>query len=93
MNRSTVRIPAPLRSFTGGAAEVAVEGDTVAAVLHSLTEAHSELKPQILDDQSEVRNFVNIFVDDKNIRSLDGLESAVAEGATIHIVPAVAGGE
>ena len=93
MNRSTVRIPAPLRSFTGGAAEVAVEGDTVAALLRSLTEAHSELKLQILNDQGEVRNFVNIFVDDKNIRSLDGLESTVAEGATIHIVPAVAGGE
>ncbi len=93
MNKSTVRIPAPLRSFTGGAAEVAVEGDTVGAVLHSLSEAHSELKLQILNDQGEVRDFVNIFVDDKNIRSLDGLESAVAEGATLHIVPAVAGGE
>ena len=93
MNRSTVRIPTPLRSFTGGAAEVAVEGDTVGAALHSLTEEHSGLKPQILNDQGEVRDFVNIFVDDKNIRSLDGLESTVAEGTTIHIVPAVAGGE
>ncbi len=89
MSRATVRIPAPLRAFTGGAAEGATVGD----LLRSLSEAHPGLKRQILNDENEVRDFVNIFVDDKNIRSLDALASRVAEGAIIHIVPAVAGGE
>ncbi len=92
MSRATVRIPAPLRTFTGGAAEVAAEGATVGDILRSLSEAHPELKRQILNDADEVRDFVNIFVDDKNIRSLDALASPVVEGAIIHIVPAVAGG-
>ncbi len=93
MSRATVRIPAPLRGFTGGAAEVAVEGDTVGDVLRSLSEAHPELKGQILNDDNKVRDFVNVFVGNKNIRSLDALESRVVEDAIIHIVPAVAGGE
>ena len=92
MSRATVRIPAPLRGFTGGAAEISVAGNSVGDILRSLSDAHPELKRQILNDKNEVRNFVNVFVDDKNIRSLDGLESPVAEGAVIHIVPAVAGG-
>lgn len=92
MSQATVRIPAPLRSFTGGAAEVAVEGDTVGEVLRSLSEIHSGLKQQILTDKDGVRDFVNIFVDNKNIRSLAGLESPVTEHAVIYIVPAVAGG-
>ena len=92
MSRATVRIPAPLRGFTGGAAEISVAGNSVGDIPRSLSDAHPELKRQILNDKNEVRNFVNVFVDDKNIRSLDGLESPVAEGAVIHIVPAVAGG-
>jgi len=92
MSQATIRIPTPLRTFTAGAAEVTVEGDTVAEALHSLTKVHSELKRQILNDKDKLRNFVNIFVGDKNIRSLAGLESPVPEGAIIHIVPAVAGG-
>ncbi len=93
MSQAKVRIPAPLRAFTGGAAEVTVEGDTVGDIFRSLSEAHPELKRQILNDENEVRSFVNVFVDDKNIRSLDALESPIVEGAIIHIVPAVAGGE
>ncbi|MFQ5526078.1 MAG: ubiquitin-like small modifier protein 1 [Thermoanaerobaculia bacterium] len=93
MSRATVRIPTPLRAFTGGATEVAAEGSTVGDLLRSLSEAHPGLKQQILTEENEVRDFVNIFVDDKNIRSLDALESPVKEGAIIHIVPAVAGGE
>ncbi len=92
MSKATVRIPTPLRAFTGGAAEVAVEGNTVGDILRSLSDAHPELKGQILNDDNEVRAFVNVFVGNKNIRSLDALESPVVEDALIHIVPAVAGG-
>lgn len=92
MSQTTVRIPAPLRSFTAGTAEVTVEGKTVGEVLRSLGETHRGLKGQILTEEGEVREFVNIFLGDRNIRSLRGLESPVAEAAVIHVVPAVAGG-
>ncbi len=92
MSQTTIRIPTPLRAFTGGAAEIAVEGATVGEALASLGQAHTELKEQILKSDSEVRDFVNVFLGDTNIRSLSGLASPVGEGAVIHIVPAVAGG-
>ncbi len=92
MSQATVRIPTPLRSFTGGAAEVAVQGGTVREVLRALSAAHDGFGRQILSESGEVRDFVNVFLGDKNIRSLAGLDSTVEEGAVIHIVPAVAGG-
>lgn len=92
MSRVNVRIPAPLRPMVGGAAEVAVEGETVGEVLQALGAAHSGLLDRILDPEGQPRAFVNLYLDDKNVRSLNGIESAVTEGATLHIVPAVAGG-
>ncbi len=92
MSQATVRIPAPLRGFTGGAAEVAARGGSVREVLRSVGAAHEGLERQILNESGEVREFVNLFLGDQNIRSLAGLDSPVEEGAVIHIVPAVAGG-
>ena len=92
MSQARVRIPTPLRSFTGGAAEVAAQGGTVREVLRAVSAVHEGLERQILTESGEVRDFVNVFLGDKNIRSLDGLDSTVEEGALIHIVPAVAGG-
>lgn len=93
MSQVNVRIPAPLRPMVGGAAEVVVDGDTVGEVLQALGSDHSGLLDRILDPTGQPRAFVNLYLDDKNVRTLDGLASRVTDGATLHIVPAVAGGE
>lgn len=92
MSQATVRIPTPLRAFTGGAGEVPVAGGTVGQVLHALGERHEGLAERILDREGRLRNFVNVYLGEHNVRTLEGLDSPVAAGAVIHIVPAVAGG-
>jgi molybdopterin/thiamine biosynthesis adenylyltransferase/rhodanese-related sulfurtransferase/molybdopterin converting factor small subunit len=92
MSQASIRIPAPLRSLTGGAAELTAAGGTVGEVLRSLGESHVGLAEKILDGDGQIRAFVNVYLGDANVRSLDGLDSAIADGAVIHIVPAVAGG-
>jgi sulfur-carrier protein len=88
----TVRIPTPLRNLTGGAATVTVEGGTVGEVIRNLESAHPGVGERLLDEQGNVRRFVNVFVDDEDIRFQDGLDTPVAEGATVSVIPAVAGG-
>jgi sulfur-carrier protein len=88
----TVRIPTALRTLTGGAGEVAVEGSTVGEVLKSLDSEYRGLADRIFDDSGKLRRFVNVFVADEDIRFLDGLGTPVAEGQTVSIIPAVAGG-
>ncbi len=92
MSQATVRIPTPLRPLAGGADEVSAAGQTVGEVLQALGSQHDGLLERILDGEGKLRQFVNVFLGEANIRSLDGLESAVAAGSTIHIIPAVAGG-
>ncbi|MHB1931200.1 MAG: MoaD/ThiS family protein [Acidimicrobiales bacterium] len=92
MSVPTVRIPTQLRSLTGGAAEVSVEGATVAEVLARLDAAHPGFADRLHDGDGRIRRFVNVFVADEDIRFLDGPATAVAPGATVSIVPAVAGG-
>ena len=67
-------------------------GQTVGEVLHAVGAAHEGLLERILDGTGELRSFVNVYLGDANVRSLEGLESRVSNGAVIHIVPAVAGG-
>jgi sulfur-carrier protein len=88
----TVRIPTQLRTLVGGAAEVSVEGSTIAEVLKALDAQHPGFNERLYDDKGTLRRFVNVFLADEDIRFLDGVDSAVAEGQTISIVPAVAGG-
>ncbi|MFI5053625.1 MAG: ubiquitin-like small modifier protein 1 [Acidimicrobiia bacterium] len=88
----TVRIPTQLRELSGGAAEVSAEGTTVSAVLSQLESIHPGFAERLFDDQGELRRFVNVFVADEDIRFLEGIETEVAPGATVSIVPAVAGG-
>lgn len=88
----TVRIPTQLRSLSGGAAEVPLEGATVAELLRGLEAAHPGFSERLFDDTGILRRFVNVFVADEDIRFLDGVETPVADGQTISIVPAVAGG-
>ena len=88
----TVRVPTTLRTLTAGASEVAVEGDTLAAVLDALESAHPGFKDRLLDDEGQLRRFVNVFVADDDVRFLDGLDTTVPDGETVSIIPAVAGG-
>jgi len=89
---ATVRIPTPLRAFTGGQESVAVEGDTVEAVVANLGTAHPDLKARICDGEGKVRRFINLYKNDEDVRSLDGQATAVAGDDVIAIVPAIAGG-
>ena len=88
----TVRVPTTLRTLTAGASEVSVDGDTVGDVLDRLEDAHPGFKSRLLDDDGNLRRFVNVFVADDDVRFLDGLGTKVAEGDTVAIIPAVAGG-
>lgn len=87
----TVRIPTPLRSLTGGEEAVKISGATVRDVIDGLEKAHPGMKDRLLDDKG-VRRFVNIYVGEEDIRFLDGLDTALASGQEISIVPAIAGG-
>jgi len=87
-----VRIPTQLRPLAGGASEVDLKGDTVAEVLKALDAAHPGFGERLFDEAGKLRRFVNIFVADEDVRFLQGLETPVGDGATVSIVPAVAGG-
>ncbi|TVR12483.1 MAG: MoaD/ThiS family protein [Planctomycetota bacterium] len=89
---ATVRIPTPLRPFTGGKEEVAIAGATVAELVTNLGEAHPDLKARILTAEGGVRRFINLYVNDADIRTLSGVDTAVTDNDTVAIVPAIAGG-
>lgn len=88
----TIRIPMPLRAYTGNAGEVSVQAATVAEALARLGAAHDGVLDRVLSPDGELRQFVNVFVGNRNVRSLTGLATPLAEGDVIAIVPAVAGG-
>jgi sulfur-carrier protein len=88
----TVRVPTQLRTLTGGVGEVTVEGSTVGEALKALDSSHPGFAERIFDEQGDLRRFVNVFLADEDVRFLDGLTTAVADGQTLSIVPAVAGG-
>jgi molybdopterin synthase sulfur carrier subunit len=87
-----VRIPAQLRTLTGGAGEVTIDGSSVGEVLKGLDAAHPGFGERIFDDEGGLRRFVNVFLDEEDVRFLDGLATPVTSGQTLSIVPAVAGG-
>jgi sulfur-carrier protein len=88
----TVRIPTQLRELSGGASELSLDGVTVAEVLERLEERHPGFAERLHDENGGLRRFVNVFVADEDIRFLQGLDTAVEEGQTVSIVPAVVGG-
>jgi molybdopterin synthase sulfur carrier subunit len=88
----TVRIPTQLRPLTGGAGEVEVEGATVRDAIGALEHDHPGMEARLLDEQGALRRFVNLFVADEDVRFLQGLDTDLAAGVTVSIVPAVAGG-
>ena len=91
-NAVTVRLPTVLRAQAGGQPTVDASGATVREVLSSLVAAHPGLEANILDEAGDLRKFVNVYVDDEDIRFLDKLDTVVADGDEVAILPAVAGG-
>lgn len=89
---TTVRIPTALRTLTGGAGEVTVDGSTVGEVLKSLDAAHPGIGERLFDEAGNLRRFVNVFLADEDIRFLDALSTPVVDGQVVSIIPAVAGG-
>ena len=90
-----VRIPTILRSFTGGAKSVEGSGDTLASLIADLESRHSGLQERLVDDSGEtagLRRFVNVYLNDEDVRFLGGLGAPVKDGDTVTVLPAVAGG-
>jgi molybdopterin synthase sulfur carrier subunit len=87
----TVRIPTPLRTLTQGKDEVEASGKTVRDIVENLEKNYPGLRERLLDDKG-VRRFVNIYQNEEDIRFLDNLDTAVKDGDSISIVPAIAGG-
>ena len=85
-------IPTPLRQFAGGQDTVEVEASTVGEALEKLTTQHADLRRHLFSDEGKLRSFVNVYMNDEDIRYLDRDKTAVAEGDTISIVPSIAGG-
>jgi molybdopterin synthase sulfur carrier subunit len=89
---ATVRIPPVLRPKTGGTPEVDAAGDNVGEVLRALTEAHPGTGDQLFGEDGELNRYVNVYLNDEDVRVLDGLGTAVKDGDTVVILPAMAGG-
>lgn len=87
-----VRVPTPLRRFTGGHDEITAEGDSIIAVIEDVERHHPGMRERLLDDKGELRRFVNIYLNGDDIRFLNLLTSKVKDGDDISIVPAIAGG-
>ena len=87
-----VRIPTPLRKFTGGQEAVPADGASIREIIEDLEQNHPGLKDRICEADGSVRRFVNLYVNGDDIRFLDNLGSAVKEGDEVSIVPAIAGG-
>jgi sulfur-carrier protein len=87
-----VRIPTPLRKLTQNQEIVQIEGSTVRDVINNLDQSYPGLKERICDEQNNLRRFVNVFVNDEDIRFLQDTETAVKPGDEVSIVPAIAGG-
>jgi len=88
----TVRIPTPLQTLTQGAPKVSASGSTVRDVLANLDERYPGVRGRLYDDSGSLRKFVNVYVNDEDIRFLDGEDTALKEQDEVSIIPAIAGG-
>jgi sulfur-carrier protein len=88
----TIKIPPVLRPQTGGESEVNAEGATVGEVLRSLAGSHPETEGQLFSADGELNRYVNVYLNDEDVRVLDGLDTSVADADTVVILPAMAGG-
>src|SRR4026209_2259239 len=88
----TITIPAPLRQFAGGQSQITVEANTAGEALDQLTSTHVGLRRHLFNDQNVLRNFVNVYLNDQDIRHASGPDTPVKDGDNIMIVPSIAGG-
>ena len=88
----TVRIPTQLRELTGGEGEITLEATTVREAIAGLEDRHPGVSERLLDESGQLRRFVNLFLEDEDVRFLDGLNTTLSAGQTLSVVPAVAGG-
>lgn len=89
---TVLRIPTPLRAYTGGQSEVNVSGATIAEALTDLTTQFPAIKPHLFNEGGDLRPFVNLFVGEKNIRDLQGVDTPVKDGDKVMLIPSIAGG-
>ena len=89
---ATVKIPPVLRPSTGGEKEVSAGGDSVGAVLNALAEQHPSTKGQLFGDNGDLNRYVNVYLNDEDVRVLEGLDTPVGAGDILVILPAMAGG-
>ena len=89
---STVKIPPVLRASTGGAKEVDAGGGNVGEVLRTLAQEHPDTERQLFGDDGSLNRYVNVYLNDEDVRVLDGLDTPVKESDTLVILPAMAGG-
>ncbi len=87
-----VRIPTPLRKFTGGKAEVEVDGSSVREVFNNIDSVHKGIREKVFDEAGTIRRFINVFVNGEDVRHLQGPDTSVEPGDELSIVPAIAGG-
>ena len=92
MAKVTVRIPTALRRVTQGQGEVEIEAGTIGELIENLEKEFPGIKERLVDENGEIRKFVNFFVNDEDIRFLQGKETKLEEGAVVAIIPAIAGG-
>ena len=92
MPSATVKIPPVLRPQTGGESSVSTDGSTVGDVLNALVETHPDARGQLFADDGDLNRYVNVYLNDEDVRFLDGLETAIDDGDTVVILPAMAGG-
>jgi len=90
---TTILIPTPLRAYTGKQASVAIDGHTVGELLQQLTSVHGPLKQHLFDESGKLRSYVNVYVNDQDIRSLQKEHTAVADSDVVSIIPSIAGGK
>lgn len=88
----TVRIPTPLRKFTSGLGEVQISANTISEVLDSLEKNYPGIKDRLCDEAGNIRRFINVFINEEDIRFKQNLQTALKDGDDISIVPAIAGG-
>lgn len=88
----TVRIPTPLRKLTANQSEIEIDGETVESLIGNMEASYPGIKDRLCDESGKVRRFINIYINEEDIRFLDGTDTAVKAGDRISIVPAIAGG-
>ena len=89
---TTLRIPTPLRTYTGGKSEVTVSGPKISEALDDLTAQYPAIKPHLFNEGGELRPFVNLFVGENNIKDLQGVDTPIKDGDKIMLIPSIAGG-